>query len=283
MIYVLHHFVTFGMAVSAMWWLPRGRWTHASPRTALVLWQLVLCAGVVSAIGLLFELGLEPYHLGVLPGLARVIDEGHVPNPVILAATALTAWLVVSLIRLLASTARTRARHRGLLALVARTDGDALVLDHSAAVAYCLPGRQPRIVISAGARELLTDDELRAVLAHERAHLRQRHHLVLEPFQAWRMFVPRRALAAIGLLVEMCADESAARRHGRAVLASALEKFGTSAAPAGGLAAGSVGTLARIERLRHPRPAAALGVRLLAVATALAALLTPLTLFVWPA
>ena len=47
----------------------------------------------------------------------------------------------------------------------------------------CLGCGRP-IVISAGTLDLLDADELAAVLAHERAHLRERHDLVLLPFTA---------------------------------------------------------------------------------------------------
>ena len=82
---------------------------------------------------------------------------------------------------------RARQRQRVLLSLLAHGDPKvpgALVVDHPAAAAYCLPGLRSAIVISAGALDLLDADELAAVLAHERAHLRERHDLVLLPFLA---------------------------------------------------------------------------------------------------
>src|SRR5262249_31453431 len=74
------------------------------------------------------------------------------------------------------------------------------------------------IVISAGALNLLDTDELAAVLAHERAHLRARHDLVLLPFTALlRAFrwsaTARAANAEVALLVEMLADDRARRRR----------------------------------------------------------------------
>src|SRR5439155_955967 len=75
-----------------------------------------------------------------------------------------------------------RRRHRVLLSLLAHGDPKvpgALVVDSPAAAAYCVPGLRSRIVISAGALALLDAAELAAVLAHERAHVRARHDLVL--------------------------------------------------------------------------------------------------------
>lgn len=88
------------------------------------------------------------------------------------------------------------------------------VLDHRTAVAYCIPGLRPRIVVSSGVLKALEAEELTAVLAHERAHVRGHHDLVVQPFVAWQQafpFLPAAgaALAAVDLLVEMLADDTA--------------------------------------------------------------------------
>src|SRR5256714_6122035 len=90
-----------------------------------------------------------------------------------------------------------RRRHRVLLSLLAHGDPKvpgALVVDHPAAAAYCVPGLRSAIVISAGTLDLLDSAELAAVLAHERAHLRARHDLVLLPFSALGRAFPRARL-----------------------------------------------------------------------------------------
>jgi hypothetical protein len=104
------------------------------------------------------------------------------------------------------------------------------LLDHPLVAAYCLPGVRPRIVLSQGVIDLLSADELAAVLAHERAHARGQHDLVILPFRAWRqtfafLTAPRAALAAVELLVEMLADDAAGRRCGRAPLLAALGRL----------------------------------------------------------
>ena len=88
-----------------------------------------------------------------------------------------------------AQTFRARRRHRALLALIAREDPavpGVRVLDHPSAAAYCVPGLRSQVVVSEGALKLLSADELTAVLAHEAAHVRERHDLVLLPFAALR-------------------------------------------------------------------------------------------------
>ena len=135
-----------------------------------------------------------------------------------------------------------------LLSLLAHGDPKvpgALVVDHPAAAAYCVPGLRSAIVISAGALDLLDQAELAAVLAHERAHLRERHDLVLLPFTALlRAFrwsgVAREAYAAVALLVEMLADDRALRHRPARELATALLRVGAAGgahAPTGALAA----------------------------------------------
>ncbi|MCP2336328.1 M56 family metallopeptidase [Actinomadura rupiterrae] len=142
-------------------------------------------------------------------------------------------------------TVRSRRRHRSMLGLVARADDrhpDVLLLDHPLPVAYCLPAGARSIVISSGARSGLAPDELAAVLAHERAHLRQRHHALLMLLDLSHAALPwlptlRRAAATVPLLLEMAADDAAVRRHGPRTVRSALERLTLLPGPSGTLAA----------------------------------------------
>ena len=56
------------------------------------------------------------------------------------------------------------------------------ILQHPTPTAYCIPGRQSRVVLSQGVLDALPEDQLEAVIAHEDAHLRGRHDLLLEFF-----------------------------------------------------------------------------------------------------
>jgi beta-lactamase regulating signal transducer with metallopeptidase domain len=178
-----------------------------------------------------------------------------------LALLASLCWMLIA-----ASTAvlQARRRQRALLALLAHGDPKvpgALVVDYPTAAAYCLPGLRSRIVVlSVGTLELLGRGELAAVLAHERAHLRERHDLVLLPFTALRRAFPRSAMCAeahraVALLIEMLADDRALRGRPARELVSALVRFGTAGtcpAPAGALAAGEGDMAARVARLLQP-------------------------------
>jgi hypothetical protein len=70
------------------------------------------------------------------------------------------------------------------------------------------------------------------VIAHERAHLDQRHDVVLVAFRAWRNALPwfpiaARAASEGGVLVELLADDRARRVSSDAVLARAIAAVAT--------------------------------------------------------
>ena len=97
--------------------------------------------------------------------------------------------------------------------------------------ALALPRRCGGIVISTGALELLTHDETEAVLAHEHAHLHQRHHLITAVVQNLTLrlrWVPLLAAAAdtLGLYQEIAADDAVRHQLGTPALASALLTLG---------------------------------------------------------
>jgi hypothetical protein len=195
-----------------------------------------------------------------------------------LALLTLLCWVLLAA---LAAALQARRRQRELLTLLAHGDPKvpgALVVDHPSAAAYCLPGLRSRIVVSVGTLELLGRRELAAVLAHERAHLRERHDLVLLPFTALRRAFPRSATCtdahrSVALLVEMLADDRALRGRPARELVSALVRFGTAGtcpAPAGALAAGEGEVAARVTRLLKPvRPLPAVAVLAICLSAAL--------------
>ena len=134
-----------------------------------------------------------------------------------------------------------------------------MVLDCPGPAAYSVAGRRPEVVVTSGAVDLLTGPQLGAVLAHEHAHLRRRHHrwafaaaLVAEVMPVVPLL--REAPARVGRLLEMDADERAADHHEPRVLASALVAVtsagGHTAAVPGGAAPTSAGPVVR----RRPVP-----------------------------
>jgi hypothetical protein len=82
-------------------------------------------------------------------------------------------------------------------------------------------------VVTTQALRQLTDRELAAVLSHERGHVRARHHWLAQWAQALASGFPGVAMFSafrdqVGELIELAADDRAARRHGRLTTALAL-------------------------------------------------------------
>ncbi|WP_067836673.1 M56 family metallopeptidase [Nocardia lijiangensis] len=138
-------------------------------------------------------------------------------------------------------------------------DVGAVVLDSPEPQAYCVAGRPDTIVVTSAALDALTREQLAAVLAHEHAHLRGRHAALTAVLRAVATTLPGlRLLTAgsveIGRLLEMCADDRAARVHGREpLLGGLLALVGAGArVPVGALGAAGTAVLARAERLVDP-------------------------------
>ncbi|MFF2110166.1 M56 family metallopeptidase [Rhodococcus koreensis] len=251
--------------------LSRARWPHHAPRAALVLWQAIALAAVLSA----FSSGLAIASQLLVPGpdgrptTAPVAEIDALGLPlwllyvVVFALTLLVgAKLIFAIVQVGVRTRRRRARHRMLVDLLDHCDSssplartpDLRVLDVTEPIAYCLPGLRQRVVLSQGTFTNLDDAEITAILTHERSHLRARHDLVLEAFTAVNAAFPtvvrsKSALGSVQLLVEMLADDSAVRATGPTALARALVACSGSVAPKGAMAAGGPSTLLRVQRL----------------------------------
>lgn len=280
--------------------LARARWVRRMPRIALALWQSIGLTFELSLAGLLFSALFAPANPGLLPGLARLLTAPGAlgTGPVQLTAAVLSGLFVTgritALVMTYTATARERRRHRTLLNLVATTDPalpGAEILDHPAQAAYCLPGRNSTIVISTGALRILDHADVQAVIAHEQAHLRQRHDLLLLPLLAWRRITPRstaldEATGAIRLLLEMLADDTCCRTRPRHELARALARFsegsGRPPTPTGAFGAADTDIAARTARLLDPGPARSRTGGLTVIALAATLLATPLSLYVLP-
>ena len=158
----------------------------------------------------------------------------------------------------------------------------AVVLEAEQPAVYCVPGRPATIVLTTGALAVLGPTQLRAVLAHERAHLAGRHHLLITLGKAMRTGLPAvplftRGAEEVARLAEMRADDVAARRSGRDTLLQALVAMGTGRplpTPTAALAATGGVVSARVYRLLDPpgrTRRAGYGLALSAVLLALAA------------
>lgn len=278
-------------------------WTRTAPRLAIVAWQ-ALAASVLLAVwagGLAMAVSIPHVRDDLLDLFNLCADRlqvgygsrGRTPAAVIgLAAfLSLAARAVWCTVRIVAADRHERTARITTLRMVALNDRlpGALVIEHAAPYAFCVGGRHRRVVVTTGLLDTLSTAELDAVLAHELAHLRQRHHLALLGCRALSAILSpilpafRHMTVEARLLTELCADDSARSRVGSRPLRKALATLACLPAPTGALAASGNDVLTRLRRLEEAprrlgyatRTAAGLGIT--------AAVLVPLALAAAPA
>jgi Zn-dependent protease with chaperone function len=296
--------------------LARAAWPRRMPGAALVLWQAIALAGALSMIGALLVFGLIPFG-DDLPhaagSFAADLLAGRLPSDAdffqmfaLAGAVLLGVHLLLNLVRTTWRAERHRRHHAQLLRLLSDPMPErpgTRVIDHATPIAYCLPGA-PRAttVLSAGLLELLTEEELAAVVAHERAHVTQHHHVLLVAFSAWRSALPwfpiaTRAHEAVGLLIELLADDHARRTVSERNLSRAVARVALAGAPASGLVPAQpagVGVApapmpsgewadARVARLTDRAEPAAPALRFSVLTGALALVVVPTLMLLGPA
>lgn len=247
----------------------------SDPALGMTNWVITLLS-VVTTAGLGLVLVLLPVH-GVGHLVAATVYEcwdtvrhGGVPRLDQAAGAVVTLGAVTALARSgwaagrNARQRRRRTRDRlEALALIGRVDTDGTVwVPSPRPAAFCLSGRR-RIVVATTALHDLPDGARDAVLAHERAHLGGRHHLLLAVVDAICAGAPRLPLfrdAPIALreLAELAADRSASRRCGATAVKQALLAVSDCSTPPGALAMRSseavASRLAALDRLLAERP-----------------------------
>lgn len=264
----------FILAVAGPRLLRTASWADRAPRLAITAWQTltvtVLASVALAGTALTFPMvGVSRDLAGLLEACVMAIQHQYA-SPGGAAAGATGAVLALGVLgrtlwcvgRGLATMARERARHERILDIVGRDDAHrgVIVLDSDEATVYCLPGRRRRTVVTTGALRALDEAQLAAVLAHEHAHLSERHDLILGFSRALAAAFPgiplfRLAAAESARLIELRADDAAAAQSGRLTVAGALLAVaspGKTPLPAVALAAGGAGAAARVRRLIPP-------------------------------
>jgi len=287
------------LAVPVPLLLGRARWPARSPAVALILWQSIAIAGGLSMIGALLVFGLEPFGDNLIAGasgLAAYFAGHHPPGPIeawhlfaLWGAVLLSLHLGLTLVLTIVRSERQRRRHAQLVTLLSSPlSSTTRLIDSPTPIAYCLPGALSSVtVFSAGLVDLLSDDELQAVIEHERAHVVQRHDVVLVAFRAWHAALPwfpiaSRAQREVGLLVEMLADDRARTAVADPVLAKAITLVGAGSTP-DPVAEASRPSDIRQRVLRLALPPLPLPVEALVVGAAAALLGVPTALLLLPA
>lgn len=257
--------------------LTRSRWAHEVPRIALWAWAtlallLPLSASVtvvqlalpdatsqafshlVEDFALLTQTSREP------PPLPDLADVGARVWTALAAGATIPVVLLIAFAAELARARRRRTEHANVLRLVGTREPalSVTVVRHDTPTVYCLPGRSSEVVVTSGAIRVLSEQQLAAVLEHERAHIAGRHHVVLSAARAFHRVFRKLPLALHGrdevpLLLEMAADDRALRTSSRDALATALYSLATGQIPSAACAAGGSSALVRMRRILTPQ------------------------------
>lgn len=250
------------------WLAPHYLRLLADPAVALVAWLVSVVAVVATSAAAMVLLLVPDHGLAVVDTLHHCWESvQHGTTPTIeaisgLAGIALLTGLLLRLAAVGARRARVRAQareeHLAVLRVAGRREAGphpTMWLDHDSPLAFSLAGRPGVVVATEGLHRHLAPDQVDAVLAHERAHLDGRHHLLVafgDVVAATLPFLPlfKRASAAIRELVELAADATAVRIHGAATVRAALLGVSAHCAPGTALAMSRDAIEPRLARLR---------------------------------
>ena len=243
-----------------------------SPRMGVAAWLATIVATLaawVAALVLVLIATTESIrdHSAVTLCLELFGFSDHTALPgrtgsIALIITGLLISCVVT-VRVGRSFARLRARsheHAHAARIIGRPTehADVVVVEAGRPAAYCVVGRPNAIVVTSAAIDSLDCVQLKAILAHEDAHISGRHHYILMVLRALAVTLPylpifARAHGAVAELLEMCADDAAARRVGSRPLLTGLLALASHPPPVTqGLAAVGGAVAIRAVRLATP-------------------------------
>lgn len=236
-------------------------WSVRHPAVALVMWVTVFATGCMALAG-------SAIAVVVVAITERAAASAWLTTTAVLVAAWVSLGVMGALLAVIGtrvdewSTSKNAHRAELLLLTACATERVEIIGDVEVFYVRCerpfamsLRDGGPRIVIAGSLESLLDAAQLRAVIEHERAHLRWRHDLVVSVAGLAQDTLPwlpagcafRRS---VGLLVELVADDCAARVCGPAACAGALEQLHLAdAAPGAYLRA----QRARTRPVRHRR------------------------------
>ncbi|MGC4885642.1 M56 family metallopeptidase [Micromonospora sp. DT227] len=268
----------FTGAAAVAWWGPaalRLCFRHVADPLAVLLGWVGLLVAVTATFGLAIAMLLAPgtTHEWALHDLARICWHWTRPSrppaldEIVGAVGALTmiaalAEFAMTCARRARSAHRARQAHADLLTLTGGKsefgEDGVLWIPHSTPLAYSLGGSHGVTVLASCARDLPAE-QLAAVLSHERAHLRERHHILVSAVEGLAAAVPwlpltREAPSAVRLLVELRADAAAVRECGQAAVRNALLTFASAPHPPSALSMAGAEVAIRLQRLQGHRP-----------------------------
>jgi bla regulator protein blaR1 len=212
------------------------------PRVGFALWGSMCLVGWFSAVVIFLRIGLGNPRSSLLRSVVSFVQhlgDGHplrglgVSEVVGLSvAFDITVLLVGALTVAGVKIWSVRSQQRAVLDLVAEPKNSlkgVCLLNHPFPMAYFLPGRGGRVVMSTGTLDVLSAPELDAVVAHEVGHRSGRHGAFLIPLQALSSFLTflplaRHAPAVMRTYLEMLADDYSRSHESSEALKTALRK-----------------------------------------------------------
>lgn len=231
--------------------LARGTWRVRHPRAAIALWLTAFAAGSLSlaaSVAVAAVIVVAKLQTSSLGGFGPTV-------------AALFVWVGLGSIGALVALATTRVESMAdaqrstetaatLLAARSRYRVEQVGRQHVTFVreerllACCTA--DGRILVSSSVEEALPREQVRAIVEHERSHLRRKHARVIQLAKlnaACFPFLPsaREFERTVSLLTELVADDDAARVCGPATVCNALARLGGAQSEAG--------MLLRAERL----------------------------------
>ncbi|GAA3856910.1 M48 family metalloprotease [Amycolatopsis tucumanensis] len=271
-------FALLAGAVVAGWCGPAllRRWDPSrAPRTILAAWLLAVLGGALSAaVGVVVL--LTPGHGVFLVKTAEdcwiALSRGTLPSVGQLTGLAgalllvvVAARFVIHIVRDLRERDHTNDECLTTLRTIAQCDGGSPMtfwVDDDEPMAFSLARRPAGIVVATtGLAQALSAKETAAALEHEYAHLRGRHHLLVLLLDSLSKALPivplfRQAPSAARELVELAADDAAARACGAGAIRSAISALACHDLPYGSLTLADDAVSRRLARLDHtPAPA----------------------------
>lgn len=242
-----------------------------NPRLAIATWLIAIAVVVTAWVFASMAIAVEVLSTHAAAPLQYCVDAllaindigwiGHLAVVSAAVATTVLSFLaarrVAVILRRLWSRSKDHAHTARMLGSHSGPSG-VVVLSAQHPTAYCVAGRPHAIVVTTGAVDRLSEDELVAVLAHERAHIAGRHPQMMMVLRSIATAIPRfplfaAAVEAVGSLVEVSADDRAAQRYGRdALLRGLIALAGYRPAPGAALAAADTAVAARAARLLDP-------------------------------
>lgn len=230
-------------AVLTLWSAPLiltlGSWRIRYPRLALALWHGALgssLAAIAASVAVTATTALAhgrgvgeplPWYESIPISIGAWFSLG--------AVGAVVAVVYSHTEPILSGDRATRRELRRVIALCGQREEErdglrVSIVESDLPFAAALPGGRGEIVVSTRLERELTPGQLRAVLSHERAHLSGRHAFARQLAAVNeaclpRMLGPREFQRATRLLIELIADDSAARTAGGDQLAGALTRL----------------------------------------------------------